>query len=104
MAAAATTTTKLLLSDRASTLKNVPSDYIRPISDRPNLTDQAHISEGSIPLIDLQGFYGLRRSDITKQIGQACQNGGFFQVIYTYIATYNPSLEWMITSLKMHNH
>ncbi|GAY54539.1 hypothetical protein CUMW_157440 [Citrus unshiu] len=79
MAAAATTTTKLLLSDRASTLKNVPSDYIRPISDRPNLTDQAHISEGSIPLIDLQGFYGLRRSDITKQIGQACQHGGFFQ-------------------------
>ncbi|KAK9229407.1 hypothetical protein WN944_022369 [Citrus x changshan-huyou] len=32
MAAAATTHIKLLLSDLASTLKNVPSDYIRPIS------------------------------------------------------------------------
>ncbi|KAH9666738.1 protein DMR6-LIKE OXYGENASE 2 [Citrus sinensis] len=80
MAAAATTHIKLLLSDLASTLQNVPSDYIRPISDRPNLTDQAHISDGSIPLIDLQGLYGPRRSDIIKQIGQACQHGGFFQV------------------------
>ncbi|KAL9463167.1 hypothetical protein AB3S75_001049 [Citrus x aurantiifolia] len=80
MSAAATTATKLLLSDLAPTLKNVPSDYIRPISDRPSLTDQTHISDGSIPLIDLQGLNGPRRSDIIKQIGQACQHCGFFQV------------------------
>ncbi|ESR34922.1 hypothetical protein CICLE_v10006486mg, partial [Citrus x clementina] len=45
-------TTKLLLSDLASTVKSVLSNYIRPISDRPNLTE----------------------------IGQACQHDGFFQV------------------------
>ncbi|KAK9178612.1 hypothetical protein WN943_027804 [Citrus x changshan-huyou] len=47
----ATATTKLLLSNLASTVKSVPSNYIRPISDRPNLTE----------------------------IGQACQHDGFFQ-------------------------
>ena len=85
MSAAATTATKLLLSDLAPTLTNVPSDYIRPISDRPSFTDQTHKSDGSIPLIDLQGLNGPRRSDIIKQIGQACQHCGFFQVIYIHM-------------------
>ncbi|KAH9678356.1 protein DMR6-LIKE OXYGENASE 2 [Citrus sinensis] len=49
----AAATTKLLLSDLASTVKSVPSNYIRPISDRPNLTE-VQISDGSIPLVDLQ--------------------------------------------------
>ncbi|GAY69205.1 hypothetical protein CUMW_270140 [Citrus unshiu] len=35
----AAATTKLLLSDLASTVKSVLSNYIRPISDRPNLTE-----------------------------------------------------------------
>ncbi|KAH9647643.1 protein DMR6-LIKE OXYGENASE 2 [Citrus sinensis] len=75
----AAATTKLLLSDLASTVKSVPSNYIRPISDRPNLTE-VQISDGSIPLIDLQVLDGPRRLDIIKQIGQACQHDGFFQV------------------------
>ncbi|KAF8379894.1 hypothetical protein HHK36_027359 [Tetracentron sinense] len=78
-------TTKLLLADLVSGVNHVPSSYIRPISDRPNLHD-VQLSDGSIPLIDLQGLYGPNHSDIIKEIGQACRNDGFFQVyIYIYI-------------------
>ncbi|KAL9409470.1 hypothetical protein AB3S75_047798 [Citrus x aurantiifolia] len=45
----AAATTKLLLSDLASTVESVTSNYIRPTSDRPNLTE-VQISDGSIPL------------------------------------------------------
>ncbi|KDO65454.1 hypothetical protein CISIN_1g042145mg, partial [Citrus sinensis] len=75
----AAATTKLLLSDLASTVESVTSNYIRPISDRPNLTE-VQISDGSIPLIDLQVLDGPRRLDLIKQIGQACHHDGFFQV------------------------
>lgn len=51
------TTTKLLLSDLASTVKNVPPNYIQPIPDRLNLTE-VQISDGTIHLIDLEGLYG----------------------------------------------
>ncbi|KAH9678363.1 protein DMR6-LIKE OXYGENASE 1 [Citrus sinensis] len=74
----AAATTKLLLSDLASTVESVTSNYIRPISDRPNLTE-VQISDGSIPLIDLQVLDGPRRLDLIKQIGQACHHDGFFQ-------------------------
>ncbi|ESR34924.1 hypothetical protein CICLE_v10007024mg [Citrus x clementina] len=69
----AAATTKLLLSDLASTVESFTSNYIRPISDRPNLTE-VQISDGSIPHIDLHVL------DLIKQIGQACQHDGFFQV------------------------
>ena len=77
-------TTKLLLTDLASSVSHVPSNYIRPISDRPNLSD-VQTSDDSIPLIDLQGLYGSDHYDIVKQIGQACQQNGFFQVPIGYI-------------------
>ncbi|XP_011040640.1 PREDICTED: hyoscyamine 6-dioxygenase-like [Populus euphratica] len=73
-------TAKLLLADLASSgVKQIPSNYIRPISDRPNLSD-VQISDGSIPLIDLHGLNGPNHSTIIEQIGQACQRDGFFQV------------------------
>ncbi|KAG6633818.1 protein DMR6-LIKE OXYGENASE 2-like [Carya illinoinensis] len=72
--------TKLLLTDLAPTMSHVPSNYIRPISDRPNLSDVQISDQGFIPLIDLQGLEGPNREDIIKQIGQACQHDGFFQV------------------------
>lgn len=75
----AATNTKLLLADIASGIKNVPSKYVRPISDRPNLSD-VHSSDVSIPLIDLHGLHGPDHSLIIQQIGQACQSDGFFQV------------------------
>ncbi|CAK7323831.1 unnamed protein product [Dovyalis caffra] len=74
-------TANLLLADLASSgVKQIPSKYIRPISDRPNLSD-LQISDGStIPLIDLLGLNGPNHSLIIKQIAQACKNDGFFQV------------------------
>ncbi|CAK7357499.1 unnamed protein product [Dovyalis caffra] len=73
-------TAKLLLADLASSgVKQIPSNYIRPITDRPNLSD-VQISDRSIPLIDLQGLNGPNHSLIIKQVAQACQNDGFFQV------------------------
>lgn len=72
--------TKTLLSDLVSTVSSVPPNYIRPVSDRPNLDED--FTDDSIPLIDLQGLLGPNRSDVVNQIGLACQNYGFFQVLY----------------------
>nr|TKS02369.1 hypothetical protein D5086_0000166280 [Populus alba] len=70
----------LLLADLASSgVKQIPTSYIRPISDRPNLSD-VQISDVPIPLIDLHGLNGPNHSLIIKQISQACGNDGFFQV------------------------
>ncbi|VVA40295.1 PREDICTED: DMR6-LIKE OXYGENASE [Prunus dulcis] len=68
-----------LLSDLASGVTCVPSNYVRPVHDRPSL-DQVQPSDHSIPLINLHGFDGSRCHEIINQIGLACQNYGFFQV------------------------
>lgn len=70
---------KLLVSDLATDLRKVPSNYIRPISDRPTLFTNVQ-NDANIPLIDLQGLYGPNRSLTITQIGLACQNDGFFQI------------------------
>lgn len=72
-------TSKLLVSDIASSVDHVPSSYIRPISDRPNLHD-VDISSNSIPLIDLQELHGPKRANIIYQLEHACSSYGFFQV------------------------
>ncbi|KAM7525971.1 hypothetical protein LguiA_015873 [Lonicera macranthoides] len=72
-------TAKQLLSDLISTVNHVPSNYIRPISERPNLSN-VRVSVESIPLIDLEGLDGPNHSHIIQQIGLACQQDGFFQV------------------------
>lgn len=79
--------TKVLLTDLASSVNHVPSNYIRPISDRPNLSD-VQSSDASIPVIDLQGLHGPNHSNIIKQIGQACQQDGFFQVLTLILCYY----------------
>ncbi|KAM1209315.1 hypothetical protein ACFX2I_014969 [Malus domestica] len=73
-------TTNLLLTDLMSGVNHIPSNYIRPISDRPNLTAFQVSDASSIPLIDLKDLHGPTHSDIIKQIGLACQTDGFFQV------------------------
>ncbi|TQE12801.1 hypothetical protein C1H46_001447 [Malus baccata] len=73
------TTTNLLLTDLMFGVNQVPSNYIRPISDRPNLTDFQVSDASSIPLIDLKDLHSPTHSDIIKQIGLACQTDGFFQ-------------------------
>ncbi|RZC22600.1 protein DMR6-LIKE OXYGENASE 1-like [Glycine soja] len=70
----------VLVSDMASTMKQVPSNFIRPLGDRPNLQGVVQSSDVCIPLIDLQDLHGPNRSHIIQQIDQACQNYGFFQV------------------------
>ncbi|KAJ0233166.1 Non-hem dioxygenase N-terminal domain-containing protein [Hirschfeldia incana] len=72
-------TSKLLVSDIASSVDYVPSSYIRPISDRPNLPD-VDISTDSIPLIDLQELRGPNRPKIIYQFAHACSSYGFFQI------------------------
>ncbi|KAL3583415.1 hypothetical protein D5086_014476 [Populus alba] len=65
----------LLISD----VKDVPSNNINPIFDLPKLSE-LDASDDSIPLIDLDGLNGPNRSLIINQIGQACEEYGFFMV------------------------
>ncbi|KAK9910073.1 hypothetical protein M0R45_034048 [Rubus argutus] len=69
-----------LTADLVSGATHVPSQFIRPEHDRPNFDQVIQSSDHSIPLIDLHGFDGSRRTEIIKQIGLACQDYGFFQV------------------------
>ncbi|KAI3963611.1 hypothetical protein MKW92_005731 [Papaver armeniacum] len=71
---------KVLLGDKITTMNVVPSNYIRPVSERPNLTQVQSSEDSSIPLIDLQDLDGPNHSKLIKQIGHACQYDGFFQV------------------------
>ncbi|KAM1910609.1 hypothetical protein ACFX13_039233 [Malus domestica] len=50
--------TKLLLTDLMSGVNHVPSNYIRPFCDRPNLTDVQTSDASSITLIDLKNLHG----------------------------------------------
>ncbi|KAG5539443.1 hypothetical protein RHGRI_019848 [Rhododendron griersonianum] len=71
----------LLLTDLVSGVNHVPTNYIWPISDRPNLTE-VEKSEGSnlIPVIDLQDLHGPDHLHVIAKIGLACQHHGFFRV------------------------
>ncbi|KAG6432369.1 hypothetical protein SASPL_103945 [Salvia splendens] len=54
----------------------LPSSYIRPESDRPRLSEVLECND--VPVIDL----GCKdRGLLVKQIGDACREYGFFQVI-----------------------
>lgn len=74
----ASATSKLLVSDIASSVDHVPSNYVRPISDRPNLS-KIETSGDSIPMIDLQELHGSNRADVIYQVAHACASYGFFQ-------------------------
>ncbi|KAI5422186.1 protein DMR6-LIKE OXYGENASE 2 [Lathyrus oleraceus] len=73
-------TMKPLVTDLASTLNYVPSNFIRPIGDRPDLQLLSSTND-SIPIIDLQGLDSSNRSEIIQKIAHACQNYGFFQIV-----------------------
>ncbi|OIW02362.1 hypothetical protein TanjilG_08509 [Lupinus angustifolius] len=75
------TASKLLIADLASTVDHVPSNFIRPVHDRPNLQQFQSFNASSIPIIDLHGLHVSNRSEIIQNIAQACQNYGFFQVV-----------------------
>ncbi|XP_022769765.1 protein DMR6-LIKE OXYGENASE 2-like [Durio zibethinus] len=69
---------KPLLTDLVSTVSSVPPNYVRSESDRPNLNEVTF--DHSFPVVDLEGLYGPNHSSVIKEIGEACQNYGFFQV------------------------
>ncbi|KAK2390889.1 protein DOWNY MILDEW RESISTANCE [Trifolium repens] len=54
----------------------IPESYIRPESDRPCLSQVSEFE--NVPIIDLGS---QNRTQIVKQIGEACSSYGFFQVI-----------------------
>ncbi|MED6112427.1 Protein DMR6-LIKE OXYGENASE 1, partial [Stylosanthes scabra] len=72
-------------------MKHVPSNFIRPLNDRPNLQNlhSSNYNNESIPIIDLQGLdedededaSNNNRSQIIHNIGQACKDYGFFQIV-----------------------
>ncbi|GAV73264.1 2OG-FeII_Oxy domain-containing protein/DIOX_N domain-containing protein [Cephalotus follicularis] len=55
---------------------NLPESYVRQESERPRLSEVSTCE--NIPVIDLGGE---DRSQIIQQVGDACKNYGFFQVI-----------------------
>lgn len=73
---------KMLLADLVAKIDSVPANYVRPITDRPNLQEVETVGDASIPVIDLQGLHGPNRPQVIQQIGQACEEYGFFQVIF----------------------
>ncbi|XP_038685942.1 protein DOWNY MILDEW RESISTANCE 6-like [Tripterygium wilfordii] len=55
---------------------NLPESYVRPESERPRLSEVSTCE--NVPVIDL----GCQdRTQIVRQIGDACEDYGFFQVI-----------------------
>jgi len=54
-------------------LLEIPASYIRPAEERPNLQQSSSLKE--IPVIDMTS------PDVSAQIGQACREWGFFQVV-----------------------
>lgn len=66
-----------------SNLSSLPDRYIKPASQRPNMTEDAPVAT-NIPIIDLEGlFSGEESSDdvIMARISEACREWGFFQVV-----------------------
>lgn len=55
---------------------NLPESYIRPESERPRLSEVSECED--VPIIDLGS---QNRAQIVHQIGEACRNYGFFQVL-----------------------
>lgn len=69
---------------------SLPSSYIRPESERPKLSEVADCE--NVPVIDLGCG---NRSLIIKQIGDACHEFGFFQVIYLCLIVFMATCSWI---------
>lgn len=64
-------------------LTRVPSKYILPINERPNLGD-TRVNAGNLnlklPVIDFTQFQGSDRCQAIHSLEKACREFGFFQV------------------------
>ncbi|XP_050203676.1 protein DOWNY MILDEW RESISTANCE 6 [Mercurialis annua] len=61
--------------------KNLPENYVRPASERPRLSEVLTCDD--VPVIDLSSE---NHAQIVEQIGYACTNYGFFQVVNHAVA------------------
>lgn len=63
-------------------VKELPSSYILPEADRPNGNSRVSTPQQyDLPVIDISGLEGPNRFQVISDIGRACQETGFFQVI-----------------------
>lgn len=60
-------------------MKCVPAKYVRPLQDRPKLSEVSYADQ--IPIIDLNGLLAPRSNEVIESIGRACEDWGLFQVI-----------------------
>eukprot|EP01018_Ginkgo_biloba_P012181 Gb_17241 [translate_table: standard] len=68
------------LISNGNTYPQLPKDFIRPLHQRPSL-DDVDFSE-TIPVVDLKDLLvGSNRQSLVAQIGKACADDGFFQVV-----------------------
>lgn len=74
-------------------IENVPTKYILPPLERPNLSYTSTNSSShnlNLPIIDFSQLQGSNRSHVLNSLATACEEYGFFQV----------SLHKLIKSLK----
>ncbi|GMI96435.1 JASMONATE-INDUCED OXYGENASE4, Jasmonic Acid Oxidase 4 [Hibiscus trionum] len=66
-------------------IRTIPGQYIKPITDRPELKPGSEIDEHvDIPVIDLRNLFGKDRAlhdETLRRIASACEDWGFFQVV-----------------------
>ncbi|KAG0581868.1 hypothetical protein KC19_3G015600 [Ceratodon purpureus] len=73
-------------------LSQVPSRFVQPVEERPQLTGSLEHAQAGIPIIDMKGVAAAdaqRREHVVAEIARACEQWGFFQVINHGVA---PSL------------
>lgn len=68
-------------------LHSVPDRYIWPAPLRPSTALDSDKTPHHIPVVDLADLEGPRRSAVVEDIGHACREWGFFQVVNHGIAS-----------------
>lgn len=67
-----------------SSITKVPSKYILPVSERPQVMGEERRSTSlnlNLPVIDLALLQTSERSQVLKSLAKACEEYGFFQVV-----------------------
>lgn len=72
-----------LISDGINCLEIIPDCYIRPPNERPRLKEV--VLSDFIPLVDLDNLNGSARHTVIRNMKHACQQYGFFQVLFLSI-------------------
>lgn len=72
-----------------SGISKVPSKYILPVLERPNITKQqeANVTKNNLklPIIDFHELQGPNRPQVLESLASACEQYGFFQVSLNYV-------------------